>query len=109
MVVKEIWAHLLAHNLIRTVMAEAAACHGREPRTIGFKHAMQLWSAWLTAGVGLDAASRQLLCGRLVQRRVGNRPNRREPRANKKRPKPRALLKTPRAQARLECERYERR
>ena len=28
MVRKEIWAHLLAYNLIRTVIAQAAARHG---------------------------------------------------------------------------------
>ena len=34
---KEIWAHALAYNLIRTVMAQAAATHGLEPRSISFK------------------------------------------------------------------------
>src|SRR5205823_5105771 len=38
---KEIWAHALAYNLIRTVMAQAAATHGMEPRSISFKGAMQ--------------------------------------------------------------------
>ena len=32
MVRKGIWAHLLAYNLLRTVMAVAAAEHGIEPR-----------------------------------------------------------------------------
>ena len=31
MVRKEIWAHLLAYNLIRTVIAQAAAKHGKHP------------------------------------------------------------------------------
>jgi hypothetical protein len=32
MVRKEIWAHLLAYNLVRQVMAQAAREHGVTPR-----------------------------------------------------------------------------
>ena len=39
MVRKEIWAHLLAYNLLRTVMAVAAAQSEVEPRKISFKAA----------------------------------------------------------------------
>jgi hypothetical protein len=38
---KEIWAHVLAYNLVRTVMAQAATRRGVEPRTISFKGAVQ--------------------------------------------------------------------
>src|SRR5436305_1926108 len=38
---KEIWAHALAYNLIRTLMAQAAAKHKVLPRSISFKGAMQ--------------------------------------------------------------------
>jgi len=31
---KEIWTHILAYNLIRTVMAQAAVKHGIEPRSM---------------------------------------------------------------------------
>ena len=41
MVQKEIWAHLLAYNLLRTVMEVAAAEHGIEPREVSFKGAKQ--------------------------------------------------------------------
>jgi len=34
---KEIWAHLLAYNLIRSVMAQAAVKHGTLPRLLSFK------------------------------------------------------------------------
>jgi hypothetical protein len=37
MVRKEIWAHLLAYNLLRTVTAVAAAEAGTEPRKVSFK------------------------------------------------------------------------
>ncbi|MBN9524486.1 transposase [bacterium] len=37
---KELWAHILAYNLIRVVMAQAATRHGAEPRTLSFKGAV---------------------------------------------------------------------
>lgn len=53
---KEIWAHLLAYNLIRcrrhmpcacyTVMAQAALKHDLPPRTISFKSALQTLQAF---------------------------------------------------------------
>jgi len=41
MVRKEIWVHLLAYNLIRKIMAEAAFKHEINPRQISFKGTMQ--------------------------------------------------------------------
>src|SRR5262252_6226393 len=46
MVRKEIWAHLLAYNLLRTVMAVAAAEKGLEPRRVSFKGAKQAVTAF---------------------------------------------------------------
>ena len=43
---KEVWAHILAYNLIRTVMAQAAARHGVEPRSMSFTGAMQTLAAF---------------------------------------------------------------
>src|SRR5262249_18992029 len=43
---KEVWAHVLAYNLIRTVMAQAASRHGVAPRTISFTGAMQTLEAF---------------------------------------------------------------
>ena len=43
---KELWTHILAYNLIRTVMAQAAAKHGIEPRSISFKGAVQTLEAF---------------------------------------------------------------
>ena len=62
MVRKEVWAHVLAYNLIRTVMAQAAARHDVVPRSISFTGAMQ------TAG-GLPAAARR--SGRPAAPRTG--------------------------------------
>ena len=46
MVRKEIWAHLLAYNLLRTVMAVAASENSVEPRAISFKGAKQALTAF---------------------------------------------------------------
>src|SRR4051812_33312342 len=46
MVHKEIWAHLLAYNLLRTVMAVAAAEVGIEPRRVSFTGTKQAVTAF---------------------------------------------------------------
>jgi hypothetical protein len=101
---KEIWTHLLAYNLIRTVMAQAAHEHQVLPRTISFKGALQTLTAFqpLLESARQDELPRwhaQLLQA-IATHRVADRPNRCEPRARKRRPKPYPLLTTPRAQAR---------
>ena len=104
MVRKEIWMHLLAYNLIRTVMAEAAQTAGRQPREISFAGTVQTINAF--APVLQCAATRdlprlwELLLYAVSRHRVGNRPDRYEPRAVKRRAKPIALLTVPRQQAR---------
>jgi hypothetical protein len=105
MVVKEMWAHLLAYNLLRTVMAVAAAEGGTEPRKVSFKGAKQAVTAFapkIEAARPEDRA--RLIDAMLVAiayHRVGGRPGRWEPRARKRRPKPGMRLMLPRAAARL--------
>src|SRR5437764_2222659 len=43
---KEIWTHVLAYNLIRTVMAQAAAREEVPPRSISFKATLQVLEAF---------------------------------------------------------------
>ena len=43
---KEVWTHILAYNLIRTMMAQAATKHNIEPRSISFKGAIQTLEAF---------------------------------------------------------------
>src|SRR5438309_6165864 len=45
-IVRGVWAHLLAYNLLRTVMAVAAAESGTEPRQVSFKGAKQAVTAF---------------------------------------------------------------
>lgn len=98
---KEIWVYLLAYNLIRLMMAQAASLFERLPRTLSFKHTLQLWIAWEIHGPGTyDNNSLYGLFVLIAEQRVGNRPGRIEPRAVKRRPKPFPLLTRPRAIAR---------
>lgn len=104
MVRKEIWTHLLAYNLIRTVMAQAAVQHGLLPRSLSFKGAKQTFEAFHPI-LQLAAASQlpplyDTLLDALATHRVGDRPDRSEPRARKRRPKPYPLLTQPRNVAR---------
>jgi len=98
---KELLAYLVAHNLIRCVMAQAAAhCHVDLDR-ISFKgalDALRQYSAAIT-----QARNRKLrrqlwedLLLNLARDLVRHRPNRSEPRAVKRRPKPYPLLNQPR-------------
>ena len=103
---KEIWTHALAYNLIRTIMAQAAAKHSLLPRTISFKGALQTLEAFrpIISTVGRHSAStRELLYEQLLQaimlHRVADRPNRFEPRRIKRRHKHYVPLAVPRSEA----------
>lgn len=107
MAIKEIWVYLLAYNLIRLMMAQAALLADRLPRQLSFKHTVQLWIAWDHHGHGTDHEDRLYgLFVLIAQQQVGNRPGRIEPRAIKRRPKPYPLLTTPRALARAHVRKY---
>lgn len=108
MIRKELWVHLLAYNLTRLLMCEAAELCDCEPRSISFRHTVQLWGAWSQCGQQLDAQGWSYLLQAIAGRRVGNRPGRREPRAVKRRPKPHKKLDLPRTEARACYYRYER-
>jgi len=105
MVHKEIWAHLLAYNLLRTAMAVAARENGIEPREVSFKGAKQILTAFAPKIEAARPEGRAALIDAMLTamayHRVGNRPGRWEPRARKRRPKPGARLTQPRAIARL--------
>src|SRR5215213_6377463 len=104
MVSKEIWAHLLAYNLIRTAMAAAALGAGLRPRQLSFQGARQTLEAFAEELKGATATSFagqvDLILSRLAAHRVGDRPDRFEPRERKRRPKPSKYMKFPRQEAR---------
>jgi hypothetical protein len=105
MVHKEIWAHLLAYNLLRTVMAVAAHESQVEPRNISFKGAKQVVTAFAPKLEAAPPEQRARLMDALLKavayHRVGDRPGRWEPRARKRRPKPGKRLTQPRRIAKL--------
>ncbi len=43
---KEVWVYLLAYNLTRLMMAQAALEAHIMPRELSFKHTLQLFIAW---------------------------------------------------------------
>lgn len=103
---KELWTQILAYNLIRSVMAQAANKQGIQPRSISFKGTLQTLEAFqpLMAIKGeADSASLtniyQQLLDAIATHRVADRPDRFEPRKKKRRPKPYDRLMKSRAEA----------
>ena len=94
MVRKEIWAHFLAYNLVRKIMAQSAMVHGRSPRCLSFKLALQTIKSFRNAGIlsenNIDIYAQLLKA--ITYKQVGNRPGRSEPRRIKRRPKSFPLL-----------------
>lgn len=104
MVRKELWMHLLVYNLVRELMAQAAAHANVEPHTISFKGTLQTLNRFqellpLTPTTRWPELYAALLHAIRIHR-VGQRPDRYEPRAIKRRPKPHDLLTVPRNVAR---------
>ena len=100
---KEVWTHVLAYNLIRTIIAQAASKHDHEPRSISFKGTVQTLEAFQPVISILGGRSKKVrtvlydqLLDAIVAHQVAHRPNRFEPRLRKKRPKHYAFLRKPR-------------
>jgi hypothetical protein len=104
MVRKEIWGHALVYNLVRGVMAEAASRRGVQPREISFQGARQVikgFRAELARAPNTRAEKLRadaLLA--IADERNGDRPDRYEPRAKKRREKMYPRLQEPRPLAR---------
>ena len=103
---KKIWTHILAYNLIRTIIAQAARKHDRKPRSISFKGAIQTLDAFqpLIAlqgerDTGFHMYLYEQVLDAIATHQVGNRPDRFEPRKKKRRPKPYDRLMKPRHEA----------
>lgn len=108
MVRKEVAVHLLAYNLIRGLMAEAARGAEVPPRRLSFRRAwhevrsFEQGHLYDPARIAADLPRLAELIGR---KRVGDRPDRYEPRAVKRRPKPHPLLRMTRGEAKRLIER----
>ncbi len=89
MVRKEIWVHILAYNLVRKMMAQAAFLKGKKANVLSFKAALQFITAFWERGI-FDEDNPELylkLLELISYKSVGNRPGRAEPRRLKRRPK----------------------
>ena len=100
---KELWTHFLAYNLIRGLIAQAAVEHDKQPYRISFKGALQTLNAFQPAFLLTSPCPDEIyqrLLKAIATHRVGDRPNRIEPRAKKRRKKNYPLLTQRRAEAR---------
>jgi putative transposase len=106
MVAKEIWVHFLGYNLVRKVSCQAALQEELHPREVSFTATKQMLNAARGQLTQASAPARvqqgQELLKALGNERVGNRPDRYEPRCVKRRPKQYKHLRKPRAEARAE-------
>lgn len=100
MVEKEIFAHLLAYNLLRGVMTESAKRAGTTPRHLSVKGAMQSVESFTPAmmATGTRDVLYDAMLTTVAAHRVGNRPGRQEPRKRKRRHAWRDYMMKPRNQ-----------
>jgi len=101
MIRKELAMHLIVYNLIRDIMFQAAAAHSVPLRAISFKYSMTIINQWTPyIFMAPTNAQREKLIKEMLlyiaKSKVPDRPDRREPRAVKRRPKPYQLLTAPR-------------
>ena len=109
MVGKEVWGHSLVYNLLRAVMAEAAYREGVQPRGLSFQGARQVVDGFRAELAGASQSLAEILREEALKaiagERVGDRPDRYEPRARKRREKMYPRLQEPRPLARKRLER----
>lgn len=106
MMERAIWGHFLVYNLVRRVLMQAAVQQGCSPLQLSFSAALtQVREGYTVRSLAAGeqrAALTQALVKAVGQHKVGNRPNRSEPRAVKRRRKDSKLLTQSRVEARAE-------
>ncbi|GAG05786.1 unnamed protein product, partial [marine sediment metagenome] len=107
MVRRELWVTLLAYNLVRKLIATAAAVHAKQPRQLGFTLACQtILASWMLLATGACRDVPQLwrlALKRIAKNEVANRPGRIEPRMLKRRRHRYPLMHDPRHKLRQAC------
>jgi len=104
---KEFLMYVIAYNLLRLLIADAAQMSSQEPHRISFKGAadalrqyrMALW--WARKRCRKRRELKHALLLKIAEIKVGNRPGRSEPRVKKRRPKSYDYLTRPRSQMRV--------
>ena len=104
MIDRHLWVSLLGYNLVRKVMALAAAQHQLSPRQLSFAGALQILEEFRWQLLAEDATGtlQPLVLRAIAAQRVGDRPGRVEPRRVKRRRDKYQNLQQPRAAARAE-------
>ena len=106
MVRKEFFIYLLAYNLIRIRMAQAASLHDKKPREISFTGARTAMTIWMPliareSSPQVRAKMERHMLDMIATRTVGKRRGRWAPRKRKRRPSPKyPYLTKPRTQER---------
>jgi len=101
LVQKEFTMHLIAYNLVRALMLEAATRHGKHLFRLSLAGAVAAVRQWAPSFIGLRSrpkrrAQLDAFFRSLAADTVPHRPDRIEPRARKRRPKNYQLLNKPR-------------
>jgi hypothetical protein len=100
MVRKEIWAFLLAYNLLRTLMWSAGNSYGVSPLRLSLQGTRQHLDNFIPQLIAADPAKchqiYRTLLKVIVHKEVPLRPARSEPRVRKRRPKSYPLMQEPR-------------
>jgi len=104
---KEVWTHVLAYNLIRTIIAQSATRHAISPRSISFKATMQILEAFqpiiaTTVGSKHCLVLYEQVLDSIALHPIANRPNRFEPRLRKRRFKKYDYMMKPRNETKLD-------
>jgi hypothetical protein len=100
MIHKELTMHLIAYNLVRLTMLEAALKHNAPVVSLSFKGSLSTIRSWTPIFAAVAGPRRRALWTSLLDTlaadRLPDRSNRVEPRARKRRPKNYQLLNKPR-------------
>jgi len=101
MVQKDIWVHLLAYNLLRTLMWQALPASEGSPLRLSLQGTRQLFNHLRPLLAHATVKNRRLLYATLFElvqvQIVPLRPHRQEPRVVKRRPKPFPSMQQPRS------------
>lgn len=103
MVRKEIYAHLIAYNLVRDLIVQTAYRFDASPKGLSHKGAVQALNAFaekLQADSARIEELEEAMLESIADHRIGNRKPRVHPREIKRRPKPYPTMKRPRHAAR---------
>ena len=96
--------HAIAYNMIRALILQSARAHEQQLGRLSFKGAVDLLRQWLPQAAASHDLPRKLarwhdeLLEAIASVPNSLRPNRREPRAKKRRPNPINCLTSPRSQ-----------